>query len=195
MGRHADPDDDSFRRSLLRALGGGVLAMLVTFGITAALTVVGRDDADEPGPAMISPSEVAQAPTVDAPEPTQPAITDPPTSVPEPTEPTEQAEQATDATPDDPSDVTVQVLDIVGNGQGRDALDAQEVLLGLGYDVVALYGTDRTTDTTVVLFTKGHRDEAEALRDADPRFAEIRRNDGFSTEVDLHVLVAEGFAD
>jgi hypothetical protein len=189
MGRHADPDDDSFRRSLLRALGGGVLAMVVTFGITAALTLVGREDLNEPGPAMVSPSTVAEAPTVDPPQPTEQEATDPPTAAPEPAEPTEPA------TPDDPSDVTVQVLDIVGNGQGRAALDAQEVLLGLGYDVVALYGTDRTTDTTVILYTKGHRDEAEALRQTDDRFTEVRRNDGFSNEVDLHVLVAEDFAD
>ena len=191
MGRHADPDDDFFRRSLLRAIGGGMLAMAVTFGITAALTVIGRGDPNEAGPAMISPSDVADAPTVNPPQPTRPEPTDPPTRAPEPTEP----EQTEDATPDDPSTVTVQVLDVVGNGQGRAALDAQEVLLGLGYDVVALYGTDRTTDTTVILFTAGNRDEAEALRRTDERFAEIRRNDGFSTEVDLHVLVAEGFAD
>ena len=189
MGRHADPLDDSFRRSLLRALGGGVLAMLVTFGITAALTVVGHEDTNEPGPAMISPSDVADVPTVDPPEPTQPEATDPPTVAPEPTEQTEAS------VPDDPSDVTVQVLDTVGAGDGRDALEAAQVLRDLGYDVVAVFSTRRTTDTTVILATVGHSDEAEALRATDPRFAQVGPNDGFSREVDLHVLVAEGFAD
>ena len=190
MGRHADPFDDSFRRSLLRAVGGGVLAMLITFGVTAALTVVGRDRADEPGQASVSPSEVADDPIVAPPPTTQPLSSGPPTDPPtDPSEPTEEP------APEDPSVVTVQVLDTVGSGEGRDALEAAEVLRDLGYDVVAVFPTRRTTDTTVILATAGHSDEAEALRQADPRFADIGRNDGFKESVDLHVLVAEGFAD
>jgi hypothetical protein len=189
MGRHADPFDDSFRRSLWRAVGGGLLAMVVTFGITAVLTVVGRDDAEQAGPAMLSPTPDPEEATAAAP-PTQepePARSDEPAPQPEPTDPTEP--------PDDPSAVTVQVLDTVGDGTGPDALEAAEVLRRLGYDVVAVFATRRTTDVTLVLATPGHRDEAEALRETDERFAEVGRNDGFSEEVDLHVLVAAGFAD
>ncbi|MPZ73098.1 MAG: hypothetical protein GEU74_07675 [Nitriliruptorales bacterium] len=189
MMRHADPSDHSFRRSLLRAAGGGLAAMVVTFAITALLATVGRQDAGGVA-AVTSPTAAAAAPTVTAVPSPKVAPTEAPTS----TEPA-PADSAPRPEPDDPSSVTIQVLDTVGFGSGPDALAAAEVLRGLGYDVVAVNPTRRTARTTTVLVTAGHRDEARALRDSDERFAEIRGNDGFSDKVDLHVLVGPGFAD
>ena len=188
MVRHADPTDHSFRTSLLRAAGGGLVAMVITFGITAVLANVGREDGTG-GPAVQSPPDVAAAET------TQP----PPTEDREPTEAATATEplptEVTTVTPDDPSDVTVQVLDTVGTGTGADAVAAADVLRDLGYDVIAVRANRRTVQTTTVLANPGYDDEANALRDTDERFAEVGPNDGFSDTADLHILVAAGFAD
>ena len=184
MVRHVDPSDDSFRRSLLRAMAGGLAAMLVTFAITALLASVGRNDSGGPAVQSPSPSPAASVAVSQPPAPSE-IVTEPPV----------EATEAATEEPDDPSTVTVQVLDTVGTGQGAAALEAAEVLRDLGYDVVAVNPTRRTADTTTVLATAGYRDEAEALLGQDDRFGEVRNNDGFSDEVDLHVIVAEDFAD
>ncbi|MDP9405304.1 MAG: hypothetical protein M3O86_01705, partial [Actinomycetota bacterium] len=59
MARHATPGDDSFRRSLGRAVAGGLVAMAVTALITGLLTQLGRDDGSG-GPAVV----LAPGPTV-----------------------------------------------------------------------------------------------------------------------------------
>lgn len=164
--------------------------MVITFGITAVLASVGRDDSPA-DPAVISPTATVAAPTAAATiEPTTPEPE--PTEVGSATEP-EPTDQPTES--DDPATVTVQVLDTVGGGTGADAVAAADALREMGYDVVAVNSTPRTVSTTTILFTAGNRDEARALMDADDRFPVLANNDGFSEDVDLHVLVAEGFAD
>src|SRR5688500_1838966 len=116
MVRHVDPSDDSFRRSLLRAAGGGLVAMVVTFGITAVLASVGRNEDVAGGPAVATPSAAPEleTPLSEPPEPSQAA--------PASETPDEETEGPTEA-PDDASTVTVQVLDTVGTGQGAAALE------------------------------------------------------------------------
>lgn len=191
MARHVDPEDTSFRRSLLRAAAGGLAALVLTFGITAVLTRTGQIG-DGGGPAMILTAPPSDTPTVAAlpetelptpepqPEPTQPAATTP---APTPAEVTENPVAG----------VTVQVLEQVG--AEAQAAQAAEVLRELGYDVVAVNVTDRQVDTTTVLASKGHAADAEQLKTFDPRFAVITDNDGFSPDVDLHVIVGADFSD
>lgn len=180
MARHADPDDSTFARSLLRAAAGGLVAMVVTFAITAVLTQIGRDSPAD-GPAVSFDDGLTSGPS---PSPPAPQPTDHATSA--PTEPTVAPASEIAREP-----VTVQVLyapaleDVAG--------EAAEVLRDLGYDVVAVNATARTTDVTTILATGGHEEEAAELRDTDPRFAQIDANDGFSEAVDLHVLVGPDF--
>lgn len=192
MARHNDPEDDSFRRSLLRAVAGGLIAMVLTFGVTAVLMVVGRDDPDggpvvstDDSPAASEAIAEAPAATESEPEPTDlPEATDPPPSDLGATDaPTEEA---------DTSDVTVQVLDAAGTG--THAEDAADVLRDLGYDVIVVNTTARRVDTTTILATPGSEDAAEALREQDPRFAEIDENADFNPSVDLHILVGPDFS-
>lgn len=194
MPRHVDPDDDSFRRSLLRAAAGGVAAMVVTFGIVAVLTVVGRDDG-QGGPAVVftdgptaaapASSEVAALPEA---QPQTEAVRDPrpkPTR-PEPTAtPQEVVEDAED-------DGTVQVL--YGFGLQDQAGEAAAVLRDLGYIVVAVNSTSHVVESTTVFATPGHTDLAERLLEEDARFGAIDENTVFSPDVELHVVVGAEFA-
>ena len=193
MARHVDPDDTSFRRSLLRAAGGGLAALVLTFGVTAVLTRTGQIG-EGGGPAMIQTASPSAVPTVAAvpetelptpepepePEPTQPA---PVTPAPTPAEVTENPVTG----------VTVQVLEQVG--AEAQAAQAAGVLRRLGYDVVAVNITDRQVDTTTVLASAGRAADAEQLKTLDPRFGVITDNDGFSPDVDLHVIVGADFSD
>ena len=191
MARHVDPDDDSFRRSLIRAALGGLAALVITFGITGALTQLGRDTG-EGGPAVTFTGGPS-APVSVTQEPPSPAVTAAPESelaadpTPQPT--SEPAPEQSDA--DDPGDVTVQVLDAVGTGTFAE--DAAATLRELGYDVVVVNTTPRRLEQTRVLFTEGHEQDAQALRNADDRFGDIRPNADFSPTVDLHVLVGPDF--
>lgn len=182
MARHADPDDTTFGRSLLRAAGGGLIAMVVTFAITGLLTQIGREGPAD-GPVMVPQDALTGGPS---PSPPPAAPIQEETSG--PTEPT--VEPASEI-PQEP--VTVQVL--YAPGLEDVAGEAAEVLRDLGYDVAAVNATARTTDTTTILATAGHEEQAEELRDADPRFARVDANDAFSSDVDLHVLVAADFDD
>lgn len=182
MARHTDPDDTTFRRSLLRAAAGGLIAMVVTFGITALLTQIGRNTPTD-SPAVVQNEPLSSAPS---PSPRPPAATEAETS--RPTEPT--VEPASEI-PQEP--VTVQVL--YPPGLDDVAGEVAEVLRDLGYDVAAVNATARTTQTTTILATAGHEEDAAELRQTDPRFAQIEPNDGFSQDVDLHVLVGEDFDD
>ena len=193
MPRHVDPDDHSFRRSLLRAALGGLAALLVTFGITGVLTQLGRAN-DEQGPAVTftgAPSApVTAVEQTPAPEPT--AAADSEAAV-EPT-PQPTSEPAPVKSDDrDTGTVTVQVLDAVGSGTF--AQDAAAALRELGYEVVVVNTTPRRVTQTRVLYTDGHEQDAQDLRDADERFADIRENRDFSPSVNLHVLVGPDFTN
>ena len=190
MARHVDPDDTSFRRSLLRAAAGGLAALVLTFAITFVLTRTGQIGEGD-GPAMVATSTPSDAPTVVAaattPAPTpvpDPALTSPPPTTPAP-EPTEMTENPV-------SGVTVQVLEQVG--AEAQAAEAAQVLRQLGYDVVAVNVTDRQVDTTTVLASEGHAADAEQLQALDARFGVIADNDGFSPDVNLHVIVGADFS-
>ncbi len=186
MARHADPDDRSFRQSLLRAAAGGLAALVVTFVITGVLSALGRNR-ETAGPAMLltGPSSAPQT-----------QVTDPPPSPAPPPESEPTAEPTAEPTPVETTEVpartvTVQVLDAVGSG--TQAQQAADVLAELGYEVVVVNPTPRRVDTTTVMFTPGHRDDAKALRAADERFAKLVQNKDFNPSVDLHVLVGPDF--
>lgn len=187
---HVDPDDTSFRRSLLRAAAGGVVALVVTFAATGVLTRLGRDDGTG-GPAVVLTGTPA-APT------TPPALAESPTPSPEPepeptVQPTSEAPLPTETTEVPVRGITVQVLEQVG--AEAQAAEAAAVLRELGYDVVAVNATDRQVDTTTVLASDGRLSDAEQLARLDERFAAVTANDGFSEDVNLHVIVAADFTD
>ena len=182
MARHVDPEDDSFRRSLLRAAGGGLLALVVTFGITAVLTQIDRPSGTE-GPVVSTSDGLAEQPSPQ-PEPAATASAATPA-----VEPSIDASSASDSD----GVVTVQVLDAVGSG--THAEDAAEVLRELGYEVVVVNSTPRRVETTTVLVTPGHEADAAELAAVDPRFAQTGENLDFNPEVDLHILVAADFVE
>lgn len=192
MARHTNAGDRSFAASLLRAAAGGLAALVITFGITGALTVLGRDDGSG-GPAMVAqPTDAAPSPPgATVAPPTQTPSEAQATKPPEPPEPSE-AGPTTHADSVGPvGTVTVQVLDAVGTG--TQAQEAAAVLRELGYEVVVVNPTPRRVKTTTILATQGHKDDAEDLRDADPRFTVIKPNRAFNESVDLHVLVGPDF--
>lgn len=187
MSRHVDPDDDSFRRSLLRAVAGGLIALVVTFAATGLLTRLGRSDG--PGSAAVSLQGLPSAPATELVEPTptpEPSPTQQVTSPPTPQEATE-----TQAALQSAKNITVQVLDAVGSGTY--AADAAEVLRELGYEVVVVNSTPRRVTETTVLASPGHKKDAQQLKRRDPRFAVIGANADFNETVDLHVLVGPDF--
>jgi LytR cell envelope-related transcriptional attenuator len=184
MARHVDPEDRSFRQSLLRAAAGGLVALIVTFGITGVLTNLGRDRGTG-GPAMV---------LTDTPSAPQTQITAPPPSPSE--EPVAASEPPATETPVETTEaprstITVQVLDAVGSG--TQAEEAAQVLRDLGYEVVVVNPTPRRVEATTVMFSTGHEADAEALREADDRFAKIKPNADFNADVNLHVLVGPDF--
>lgn len=185
MARHIDPDDDSFRRSLLRAAGIGLLAMVATAVLAGVLTQLGRTDrAGSPAVSLEgSPSPAAGA-SPDAPAPEAPAT--------EFALPTEQATEGTDAPTEvtggkSPAEITVQVLD--GRGDGVAVEEVAEVLRGLGYNVVAVNPAARDYVVTTVLVSDGRDDEAQGLAERDDRFTEVGENTNLNPDVDLHVVV------
>lgn len=187
MARHNAGDNRSFRSSLARSAAGGLVALIVTFGITGVLSVVGRDDGTG-GPAMVAqPTEVPQrSESTPAAEPASPSASASPAAA-EAT-PTSIPQETTEP---DPDGVTVQVLDAVGSGTQAD--QAAAVLRDLGYTVVVVNPTPRRVKATTVLATPGSEEAAEALRDEDPRFGIVKRNNAFNRSVDLHVLVGPDF--
>lgn len=191
MGRHIDPDDTSFRRSLLRAFAGGLVALVVTFAVTALLTVVGREDPD--GGPVVSAPESTQA--TQAPSPTEaPTAADAPTPAVTESPPGDLGATdgpTTQTATDDAQAVTVQVLDAAGTGTY--AADAADVLRELGYDVIVVNPTARRVQTTTILATPGFEDAAAQLQQQDPRFAKIDENTDFNASVNLHVLVGPDF--
>lgn len=189
MARHVDPDDTSFRRSLLRAAAGGVAALVLTFAITAVLMRTGQIG-DRGGPAMVltaPPSDaVATVPAFPTPSPEpEPEL--------EPTQPpTTPAPEPTEASEIPVAGISVQVLEQVG--AEAQAAEAAQVLRQLGYNVVAVNTTDRQVDTTTVLASAGYAEAAEQLQQSDERFGVVTANDGFSEDVHLHVIVGADFS-
>lgn len=187
MARHVDPDDHSFRNSLLRAAAGGAVALIVTFAITGVLANVGRGGGeDTPAVTLTAPPPQAQETVAQPPSP-DPSPSPEATAAPEPS--AASTPQETTETP--AGIVTVQVLDAVGSG--THAQDAAQALRDLGYEVVVINSTPRRVKTTTVMFTSGHSDDAETLRQADERFAELKENKDFNPAVDLHILVGPDF--
>lgn len=193
MPRHVDPNDHSFRRSLIRAALGGLAVLVVTFGITAALSQLGRD-AGEDSPAVTFTGVPSEPVALTEPPPTAvPTQADDSKVAAEPTpEPTSEPAPAETEAPAE-ADATVQVLDAVGTGSF--AADAAAALQELGYEVVVVNTTPRRVQRTTVLYTDGHEAAAEGLRRTDDRFGQIRRNADFSESVDLHVLVGPDFTN
>ena len=193
MARHNDPQDNSFGRSLARAVAGGLVALVVTFAVTALLTVVGREDPSE-GPAVVAPeASDAQPATQPATQPPAPEKTDAATEAPPSDIGSTAAPEPTDGGTDVPAEsITVQVLDAAGSG--THAEDAAAVLRDLGYDVIVVNPTARRVQTTTILATPGFEGAAAELREADERFAEIDENTDFNASVNLHILVGPDFS-
>lgn len=186
MARHVDPDDHSFRRSLLRAAAGGLAALVVTFAITGLLTRLGRDDGSA-GPAVMLTATPTVAALAETPLPT-PSPEQAPTA-----EPSPKAEETPAEITEPPAgDVTVQVL-YTGASDAVGAA-AAETLRELGYDVVAVNGTQHEVAATTVLFSPGHEAAAEQLRERDGRFGVVEANTIFVESVNLHVIVGPDFS-
>lgn len=145
---------------------------------------------------VLSPAEPVAAPSA-APTVTdaftEPVPTDPATAAtglptaPTATEiPLEDATAAPGGDAPPPSETTVQVLD--GAGDGARARAVVDVLEEMGYRVVATNPAIPYTETTI-LYTEGHLASAEALRERDPRFSQIKPNENLSAAVDIHVVV------
>lgn len=185
MAQHVDPDDHSFRRSLLRAAAGGLVALVVTFAITGLLTRLGRDDGSS-GPAVVFTGGPTVAPQTESVEPSPEVTQAPspeasPTTAATPTEVTEQPDRM----------ITVQVL--YTGADDTAAAEAASVLRDQGYDVVAVNGTQHAVDSTTVLYSPGHADDAEELRDLDGRFGVVDANTIFVESVNLHVIIGPDF--
>ena len=196
MARHSDPDDGSFARSLLRAFLGGVGALILTAGVTGVLAQTGAIGSSNDSPAVVteapaaSPSPTAEpTPTPSEPDPfaTDPEAFEIPAAG-DSEEPTEAGAGAFD-----PGDVSVQVLD--GVGDLVHAQDAADVLRDLGYEVINLDAAAIEYPETTIIFTEGHRDDAEALMAHDPRFAKIAPNTDLTAPADLHIVVGTDWPD
>lgn len=187
MARHVDPDDNSFRRTLMKAALGGLVALAVTAAITGVLARTRAPGGQGPAVAFETPSAAAATEETDAPPSELSAgggfDTITPTERTElPTEPTE-AETPTE----DVSSIQIQVLDGVGDLVRAD--DAEDVLRELGYNVVLTDAAAVAYEATTVIYTNGNRDAAEALTRRDPRFTTIAPNTDLKAKVDLHVVV------
>ena len=177
MARHVDPDDTSFGRTLARAALGGVLALVITAVVAA---VVARTTAPaEPSPVVLAPPEV----------PTTPPPLVPPTEAGSPGLDVPGLSETGGAGPtEEPSEeIRVQVLD--GVGDITRANDAADVLRELGYTVALTDSAAIAYEVTTVIYTEGHREDAEELTRRDDRFVAIEENDDLEADVDLHVVV------
>lgn len=87
-----------------------------------------------------------------------------------------------------PQETRVQLLHHGGIAQATvDAVHA--ALQSLGYQVTHVNALTTPVRQTSVQAVEGWMVEAEALRQRDPRFANVEPNQVFSTEVDLHVII------
>lgn len=202
-GRHAQPRDGSFRRSLLAAFGRTALLVLVVVGVTVLAARFSGGGGD---PVVRAPSERASGPAVAVPSPgledlppdpgdalealpsptVEPPAPDPSEAGPVPLDPTEPPLTAgPEASPLPP--VTVQVL--YEGATEVAATDAQARLEELGYEVVAVNAVRRRIDVTTALAVEGHAEDARLLASREPRVAEVAPNDRYSATVDINLLV------
>jgi hypothetical protein len=206
-GRHLDPDDGSFVRSVAAVAARAALTVAALGAAVGVVAMVGRgagraaDGQEAPADEQVAAAQATgeslpagafppaagplDAGTVAAPEEGLP----PPSSMAQSAGadgPTPLAESVT-AAGRPAAEVTVQILDGVGDPARVAAVAAR--LADLGYVVVARNSVRQPVAETVVLATAGSTAEAAALVAADPRFRSVALNERFSPEVDLHVLV------
>lgn len=193
MPRHAAPRDRSFYRSLARAAGRALLLLAVVGFVVVGLTQLrggdGEDVALAPEASPASSNEDAASPTPSGDVLTELAE-DPDRAVVD-IGPSGGASPAAPEGARDPAEVTVQMV------RGTQDLEAYASAVArvrqLGYQVTLESVAGTGSPVTTVLYTEGKAADAEALRAADPRFAEVKANDRFQTPVDLHVLVGDDF--
>lgn len=198
MPRHAAPRDRSFYRSLARAAGRALLVLAVVGLVVVGLTQFRRGDDQD---VALAPEASPTSATPDAtPTPPQDILTelaeDPDRAVVDiaPSSGASPAAPAAPAAPEgarNPAEVTVQMV------RGTENLEAYASAVArvrqLGYQVTLESVAGTGSPVTTVLYAEGNAADAEALRAADPRFAEVKPNDRFQTPVDLHVLVGDDF--
>jgi hypothetical protein len=175
---YEQPAQSSIAAPLIRAL----LAAAVAFGVYALVFggLFADDDLDISADLVLTPTPVP-LPTV-----TQPPLDTLPTPTPTPTADIGGEVGQVGA------GVTAQV--IAGAQTTRDQFDdAVRVLRELGYDVSESTSVSPNRyEVTTIFATAGHEAQAEALRDADPRFTTIGDNPGTLTDqIQIHILVGE----
>lgn len=194
MGRHADPRDGSFRRSLAATLGRTVLLVALVAGVTALATRVGAGDVGDPvirAPAAAPGASVGASEdlppdpgdALEAPTSPSPLASTPP---PSPAVPTEAP--STEPSPSVPP-VRVQIL----HAAAPDAVveDARGALEALGYEVVAVNAVRQRVAVTTALVDVEHAADAEELVRREPRVLEVGRNTRYSTDVDINLVLAD----
>jgi hypothetical protein len=200
--KHATPGDASFRSSVVRNLGGGVLLVVAVAALFAVIGMVGGDDATpasapqdegDPGAGAAGPDEgtddeagatadpEGDAGIEDAGEPA-PEPAEPDAAEPEPEEPEEPAPAL------DPAEVSVQVLDGYREDGGAAADAVAAALVEAGYRIVARNPAIPYTITTV-LYTAGNEAAGRQVA-AELGVSEVREQPGnLSTEVAVHVVI------
>lgn len=196
MARHADPVEEAFLPSVLRAAGKALGVLLAVTAVTAIAVVAtdgspdGSSDGSPDGsPAMVDRGETtptagpspspSPAPVEETTEPSRPG-----TPIPTPTaamaRPTETAVPG-------PGSTTVQVLD--GGAGAASTEEVAALLTDAGYDVVAVRSARCCYEVTTALWSAGAEAAAHTLMEAEPRIVDIDENPNLSQEVDVHVVV------
>lgn len=207
--KHTPSGDTSFRASLLRNVGGGLVLILSVAGLFWLIgqfgggtpTVSDLQTAQSPMPqAAVSPTlggtpSPAASPLAPTPEPSpSPSPEDEPEPSPQP-DPEPSPEPDERAPPEDrdprafpPSSVSVQVLDGARADGGAAARAVAEELRGQGYNVVAVNRAIQY-EVTTVLWTPGFEAQARQVA-ADLGVTEVRQQPGnLSDQVQVHVVV------
>jgi hypothetical protein len=201
---HATPGDTSFRSSVVRNLGGGVLLVAAVAALFAVIGMVGGDaaapaaapqDAVDPDAGAAEPDEVTDDEAGGTADPEGDAGLEDagePAPQPEPAEPDaaepEEAEEPAPAPAIDPAEVSVQVLDGYreDGGAAADAVAAE--LAEAGYRIVARNPAILYSVTTV-LYTAGNEAAGRQVA-AELGVSEVREQPGnLSTAVAVHVVI------
>ncbi len=173
MGRHSEPGDLPFLRSLLAGMVPWLVVGVVVAGsVWVAVTTVGGDES-QPEVVVPSPTETVEG----LPDP---VITPTPSDEPTPE----------DDEPVDFEGVTAQVLNATGGveGAGQDMADR---LARLGFDIIAIDTALGEIDVTTIYWTSSSgRPAAEALASENGWIAAEKPED-LSSSVDIHVLVGK----
>jgi hypothetical protein len=191
MGRHDDPDPAPFYTSLGSAILRGLLALVLSFGLYAALQIIRNDDGPQPVALEGSEQPASQAREMPMFIPPETAVGSEEAEV--LVAPSENRSEAAEeeallsTRAPRPENITVQVLD-GGAGQRRTG-QVVDRLKRHGYRIVAVNKAVRNYTATTVFYSEGQASAAEDLQGRDTRFANIRPNSDLSEEVDLHILV------